>query len=386
LPLIGKQDEVWLRTICQERVGSLHPPHADKIADQGFGLIRRVKGYLMKRFSCQTCGNEVHFENVACVNCGATLGYQPETQLMRNVASDAQQVLCLNATQAGCNWLLPYGQTSGYCVACQHNRVVPDPGFTGNRARWAEIELAKRKLIYALLRWNLPRPTKADDAVQGLAFDFLADAVNADGWLVPVGTGHRNGLITLNLAEGDDAVRAERKSALAEPYRTVIGHLRHEIGHYYWSLLVEGTPNLDEFRALFGDERQDYTEALQRHYAQGAPADWADTHISAYAAAHPWEDFAETWAHWMHIVDGLETAQAYGISLNGIGAEALSDPYLINDIAAVVKVWVPLTVAVNSMNRGMGQPDLYPFVLSQAVNDKLRFINGLIHAAAGYPG
>ncbi len=301
---------------------------------------------------------------------------------MAAAAPHGNGIYCANARAAGCNWFIPPGTTTGFCAACKHNNTVPNAGQAENPARWAEIEGAKRQLFYAILRWNLPHPTKAEDMARGLAFDFLADAQNPDGSIQPVVTGHNDGLITLNLAEGDDAIRIARKSALAEPYRTIIGHMRHEVGHYYWALLLENTAKLEAFRALFGDERADYADALQRHYDQGAPAGWAQSYISAYATAHPWEDFAETWAHWMHIVDGLETARAYGISPwsspEGPAATLPDDPYAIGDIAGAITAWVPLTIAVNAMNRGMGQPDLYPFVLSHSVAAKLQFINDLI--------
>ena len=328
----------------------------------------------MKRFACPNCGNEVHFENVACVQCGTGFGFDPQSFAMRAV--DAALHLCQNASLAGCNWLTP----AGFCSACQHNQLVPDPSFAGNTARWAEIELAKRQLIYALLRWSLPHPMRAQSP-NGLAFDFLADRQNSDGSTTRVETGHHNGLITLNLAEGDDLLRAEQQRALAEPYRTIIGHLRHEIGHFYWPMLVHG-PALDSFRALFGDERQDYAQALQSHYANGPPADWPQSHISAYASCHPWEDFAETWAHWMHITDGLETFRAYGIGLEGQAGRLQDDPYLSQDVQAMTDVWVAVSVALNCMNRGMGQPDLYPFVLSARVIDKLAFVHQLIQNAA----
>jgi hypothetical protein len=91
----------------------------------------------------------------------------------------------------------------------------------------------------------------------------------------------------------------------------LLGHFRHEVGHYFWDRLVATDPHqLEEFRVLFGDDRQDYGEALKRHYDEGAPANWQDTYISMYATMHPWEDFAETWAHYLHIVDTLETAGA----------------------------------------------------------------------------
>ena len=334
----------------------------------------------MKRFTCPVCGNEVHFHNLACVQCGTAIGYQPASLAMEAVGQPG--TLCANAGIAGCNWFLPPGETGGFCLACIHNHVVPDISFAGNRARWAEIEFAKRQLLYAILQWNLPHPTRAEDPDYGLAFDFLADVKRADGSMKRVLTGHDDGLITINIDEGDTVVRVERQSAMEEPYRTVIGHMRHEIGHFYWTQLVEHGPDLDAFRDLFGDERADYAEALKAHYANGAPPDWALSHISSYATAHPWEDFAETWAHWMHIVDGLETAAAYGIAIEGTPRlDFGANPYPMDEIAPLIDAWVPITVALNDMNRGMGQPDLYPFVLSVPVVEKLRFINRLIHSA-----
>jgi len=265
-----------------------------------------------------------------------------------------------------------------YCPACQHNHIVPDARTKGNLTRWREVELAKRKLIYALIRWSLPHPTRAQDPVMGLAFDFLADAERSNG-VTPVITGHNYGLITIDIAESDDDVRVARRTALDEPYRTLICHMRHEIGHYYWAMLIDGSPHIDRYRALFGDERADYGVALKRHYDSGAPQNWQQTHISAYATAHPWEDFAETWAHWMHIADGVETAAAYALSLDG--RQVTADGYAAHDITPVIENWVPVTVALNNMNRAMGQPDLYPFVLNKSVMAKLQFINDLIHEA-----
>lgn len=328
----------------------------------------------MKRFQCPACGKEVHFKNMTCVHCGTALGIDPVPMVM--VVPGPSAPRCANAKGADCNWVLQAGQT-GFCLACRHNDVVPDRAPEGNRARWSQIELAKRQLVYALLRWSLPHPTRSEEPVTGLSFAFLADVRNPDGSLTPLATGHQNGVITLNIAESDDVVRAERRTSLGEPYRTIIGHLRHEVGHYYWWRLIGQGGPVEAFRGLFGDERQDYGQALQRHYANGPPANWNQTHISAYATAHPWEDFAETWAHWMHIVDGLETARAYGLLQTG----QAPDPYLSTDIEPLIDAWVPVTVAVNEMNRGMGQPDLYPFVLSKSVLRKLRFINDLIHNA-----
>ena len=205
-------------------------------------------------------------------------------------------------------------------------------------------------------------------------------------------TGHDDGLITLSLQEADDAERERNRVAMHEPYRTLLGHFRHEIGHYFWDRLVFDAPDggrLEAFRALFGDERADYGQALQRHYDQGAPADWQSRFVTAYATMHPWEDFAETWAHYLHIVDTLEIAGAFGLSTQPaltqgeeLHASVDFDPYHAATMQQLSESWLPLTVAVNSLNRAMGQPDLYPFVLSTPALEKLAFVHGLVHPAA----
>jgi hypothetical protein len=262
--------------------------------------------------------------------------------------------------------------------------VIPDLSIAGNLERWSKLELAKRYVIRALLRWRLPHPNKSDDPARGLAFDFLGDLATASGPAPTVTTGHDNGVITLHVAEGDDAEREKRRTELGEPYRTPVGHVRHEIGHYFWDRLVRDAGRLQPFRALFGDERADYGEALQRHYSAGPPPDWAIRFVSAYASAHPWEDFAETWAHYLHIVDALETAASYGINVRARFAPDAAapridfNPYAAPSAERLVDAWVPLTVALNGVNRSMGQPDLYPFVLNAAVLQKLEFVHELI--------
>jgi hypothetical protein len=198
-------------------------------------------------------------------------------------------------------------------------------------------------------------------------------------------TGHDNGLITINLAEADDAERERQRGSMGEPYRTLLGHFRHEIAHYYWDLLVFRAPNIDEFRAVFGDERRDYAAALQQHYANGAPADWPENFVTAYASSHPWEDFAETWAHYFHMVDTLETANAFGLMVrpkltrpDRLSTAINFDPHEA-DMDRLIDAWLPLTFAANSLNRSMGLPDLYPFVLTPAVIVKLAFVHERIH-------
>jgi hypothetical protein len=347
----------------------------------------------MKLFQCQKCGQLLHFENTSCERCGSPLGYLPKRETMtalavgresrhaqetiRRAFADQQDYrLCANSAHAVCNWLLPATLPDLYCAACRHNRTIPDLSLPQNVNNWCAVEVAKHRLFYTLLQLRLPLATKAQSP-DGLAFEFLSDAVAASD-RGPVLTGHAGGVITINLAEADDAERERRRRQMGEPYRTLLGHFRHEIGHYYWDRLIAGTPHLEEFRRMFGDERKNYAQALQDHYAQGAPADWAERFISAYASAHPWEDFAESFAHYFHMVDTLETAHVFGLAVNprlpqGPGAVFDFHPRDA-DTKQLVEAWVALTFAVNAINRSMGLHDLYPFVLNAPAVAKLGFI------------
>jgi hypothetical protein len=350
----------------------------------------------MKLFECQNCGQPLYFENTRCESCGFALGYLPERETVTALKphKNVWQALappckryryCANVVHKVCNWLISADLPEQYCAACRHNRTIPDLSQAGNLSDWRLIEIAKHRLFYTLLKLELPLATKSED-LRGLAFDFLADGASGDAG-GPVLTGHANGLITINLAEADDVERERRRHRMGEPYRTLLGHFRHEIAHYYWNQLVANSPRLEQFRELFGDERRDYGESLQQHHANGAPPDWAERFISAYASAHPWEDFAETWAHLFHIIDTLETASAFGLivkpKLSQSPAASMDfDPHHAG-LDRLIEAWLPLTFAVNSINRSMGLHDLYPFVLNSPTIAKLAFIHERIHAQAG---
>ncbi len=351
----------------------------------------------MKLFTCQKCRQLLYFENTRCERCGSTLGYLPDVGTLSALepdgdgwralaAPEGRYQSCANAADGACNWLVPADSPTPFCIACRHNRTIPDLSLPDNVAAWQKLETAKRRLFYTLLKFDLPMPTKVEDEARGLAFDFMADPDSPDPNAPKVMTGHDNGLITINLAEADDAERERRRTLLGEPYRTVLGHLRHEVGHYYWDRLVADPERFDEFRALFGDERQDYGEALQAHYAKPPSNDWQGSFVSSYAAAHPWEDFAETWAHYLHIVDTLETARAFRVRIDPVAdkseeltAEVDFNVYRAEDFTTIVDAWLPLSFAVNSLNRSMGHPDLYPFVLSPPVIEKLGYMHRLLH-------
>jgi hypothetical protein len=325
------------------------------------------------------------------------LGYLPERTVLsalvpegdgrwRPLASAEQLVtFCVKADHATCNWLVPADGATQFCRACQLNRTIPSLDRPEHVALWQRLEMAKHRLVYSLLRLGLPLASKVENPV-GLAFDFLADPepMSQDSQQ-RILTGHAEGLITINIAEADDAERERRRQDMAEPYRTLLGHFRHELGHHYWEQLVNGGPQHRPFRDLFGDERQDYGACLERHHTDGPPADWRDRFVSAYASAHPWEDWAETWAHYLHMVDTLEIAHAFNLRVQPVAGSdpALAvaadfDPYGRSDFDALVQTWLPLTYAVNSLIRSMGQPDLYPFALAPAVVEKLSFVHDLI--------
>ena len=352
----------------------------------------------MKPFHCDACGGLVFFENNACVKCGHALGFLPELldlsalepgegDTLRPLAPAANgkpHRLCANGRQHNlCNWLVPADDPQSFCIACRLNDVIPDLSVAGNEERWARLEKAKRRLIYTLLKLRLPIDAIATEKRPALRFRFLGDSAAA-----PVLTGHENGLITVNIAEADDAVREERRVSLHEPFRTLLGHFRHEIAHYYWDRLIADSSWLERFRTVFGDERDDYAQALQRHYQQGPAPDWMERSVSAYASSHPWEDWAESWAHYLHIVDTIETAAGFGLTLKPRhpAAESMTaDPKkAAKEEAAfdlILNTWFPLTYALNSLNRGMGLSDLYPFVLSAAAIEKLRFIHEVVEGS-----
>ncbi|MBW8320571.1 MAG: putative zinc-binding peptidase [Rhizobium sp.] len=349
----------------------------------------------MRIFHCSNCANVVHFDNNGCVSCGMRLAYrpngfdmvamEPDGTAFRDPAEPQSLLIpCANTGIGACNWLVEDGHASGFCMACRHNLTIPNLSTQQNVENWQRIELAKRYVIYSIMRFGLPLVSRADDPANGLGFAFLADE-NETG--SPVLTGHANGLITLNIVEASDAEREARRVSLGEPFRTLIGHFRHEVGHYYWDRLVRDRGDQAAFRALFGDEREDYGAALQQHYARGPEQGWEQSYVSAYAASHPWEDFAETWAHYFHIVDALDTADAFGLRTRPeteapeLSLTTTFDSYRAIDARVLLDAWVPLTIAINSINRSMGQRDLYPFVLSAPVLGKLQYIHDIIHAA-----
>jgi hypothetical protein len=354
----------------------------------------------MKPYPCPNCGRPNHFEVRVCPNCSFTLGYDPQsdrflflgdnaTTWRDSDGADHPVLVCANnnAYQI-CNWLVPAVGNQPMCLACRHNRTIPDLTGPTVPERWAKIEAAKRRLFHTLLHLNLPIETmkeaEANGTAPGLAFDFLYDPVGEQTGTVQITTGHEAGVITLNVLEADDVQREKMRTRLGEPYRTILGHFRHEVGHYYFSRLIEDTAEIENFRTLFGDERISYEEAKQQHYGEGG-AGWSSDYVSAYATMHPWEDFAETFAHLMHITDALATLDGFGMRMTKWKwreeePEVDFDPYHA-ETGQLIKEWGPFAFAENAINRSMGQPDLYPFQLSKKIVAKLDYINRLLQRA-----
>ncbi len=352
----------------------------------------------MKRYFC-TCGQPLFFENSTCIACGALAAFDPvggdmlsleygADGLLREVqdGNAAPWKLCQNANQCACNWIVS-NQSTSLCEACTTTRAIPDLSVPGNSELWTKLETAKRRLLETLLDLELWGPHSRIIPTLPLTFNFLSDLPNE-----PVLTGHEDGLITINLAEADDAHREKLRARMHEPYRTLLGHFRHEVGHFYWDLLIQNSPLLQEYRALFGDETVDYQTAMAEYYKNGPAPDWPQRLISGYASMHSWEDWAETWAHYLHITDTQETAEQFGVAsklsltpvepgaFTGIAQGTQKDSVRF---AAKIQHACETMMLTNELNRSMGLQDAYPFALPLPVMKKMFFIERVIQLSIG---
>lgn len=341
----------------------------------------------MMSFRCPHCGTRIYFENVSCLTCGSVLGFDSgeldmvamvldSDGLFRTIGGRPSRLVryCSNEMHGVCNWLCDADSMNPFCRACDLNRTIPNLSEHGGLGAWRDLELAKKRLVYSLLRFGLP-VDGAGTGAGALTFDFVRNAM----------TGHLDGVITVNVLEADAVERERQQQAFGEPYRSLLGHLRHECGHYYWNLLVVRAGRIDDFRRLFGDERQDYMTALARHHSQGARPDWQAQYVSGYASSHAWEDWAETWAHYLHMVDAVETAEASGMEPRASGFVTGSIwPFKTYDVCreetfpALMERWVPLSLSLNSLSRSMGHRDFYPFVIPGPAFDKLEFVHNSV--------
>jgi hypothetical protein len=351
-------------------------------------------------FTCDNCGQLVSFGSSRCLRCLSPLGYihqRRDVVALTEVAPGRFIDLvspvrswrrCPTEPLTGCNWLVPAG-TEALCESCALTRTRPADGDTDGLAQLVAAETAKRRLVFQLAELNLPVERRVENLGTGVAFDLLSSS------RTKIITGHDDGVITLDLAEADPEHREHLRLQLAEPYRTLLGHFRHEIGHYYWPILVTGDDMTDTCRALFGDERQDYAGAVKRYYADldaGEDRPWVDCHISRYATMHPFEDWAETFAHYLHILDTLQTASSFGIGREGTGLTSSTRrsanpvrPDGTETFGEVIDHWLRLSYGLNQINQSMGRDDLYPFVLAPALVRKMAFVDRVVQAvqAAG---
>ncbi|RRJ84001.1 zinc-binding metallopeptidase family protein [Aestuariirhabdus litorea] len=333
----------------------------------------------MRFFNCD-CGQTLYFDNTGCLACGQAAGFDPEQLQLLSLteegngswrAADGRAFrYCQNHAHFGvCNWLVAADSPALYCRSCELNQIVPQVTEPDRCSSWHILEQAKRRLIYSLLQLGLPVQPRSRYA-NGLAFAFLEDQrINPQVQEEIVSTGHGHGLITINLAEADDVMRETMRVSMGEKYRTLLGHFRHESGHYFFDRLVSGTPWHQAFRELFGDDTLNYADALAHYYSGSVPSDLSGQFITDYAQSHPLEDWAECWAHYLHMMDGLETAHAL---------ELLEQPPLEVPFEENLRRWPELTRILNQLNRSLGLKDAYPFVLSDPVMRKLHLIHRVI--------
>ncbi len=349
----------------------------------------------MRTFAC-TCGNRLFFENTQCLACQRDVGWCPACRTLSPLVADAhggltcdnpachaELVKCQNYAVANvCNRCWSPGRgpsTPPFCDSCRLTDVIPDLTIPGNREKWYRLEVAKRRLLYLLDLLQLRYGRVEDGITPPLSFDFKSDVVPANGvWRTMtterVYTGHHEGKITINVREADDVEREKLRVDFQEAHRTLSGHFRHEIGHYYWQMLVTNKCE-SEFRQVFGDhEEPSYAEALETYYRDGPPADWKTRFVSAYAAMHPWEDFAETFALYLDMADVLDTA-SHSVLMTGVDLQTTEFPDMIAR-------YLELGVAANELNRSMGLIDLVPEVLTPVVCEKLSFVHSLVRRYA----
>ena len=333
----------------------------------------------MIKFFC-ACGAPVFFDSNECKACQrkiafnpATLRFHPLEQVSNNVSSidvEPSWHLCENGVHYDvCNWLRPSSAESKLCFACQFNRYIPNLSRANNTRLWRVLELNKRHLLLNLITLGIPCINSWNAPNEGFLFDFLEDFRDGIEEGTFVTTGYAGGIITINILEAEPLSRVAQQQASNEVYRTVLGHMRHEIGHHFFQCIKGDQMLHSNFEQKFGSSSLDYNNALAEFYASGPDVNWSEYCITAYASAHPMEDWAETWSHYLHIYDALDTAFNFGLVSENPNVLSIHDK---------ISHWRQFSVALNEMNRSMGMSDIYPFVINAQVEDKLAFVEKAI--------
>jgi hypothetical protein len=344
----------------------------------------------MRIYRCR-CQHRVFFDNSQCLACGSELGHCPNCRnvvgleplgdgefecgnpecgvRLRKCGNYSEHQVCNRCVSAN----LPAG---ALCDCCRFNDTIPDLSVGPNWEKWRRLEAAKRRLFYDLSELGLPYGQEIDQIDPPLRFDFKADVIPKSSWWrrseseQRVYTGHANGRITINIREADDVEREKLRVVLGESQRTLIGHFRHEVGHYYWDQLVKGRRE-DQCRAVFGDHDQPtYSDALEKYYRDGPLPNWSESYISAYATMHPWEDFAETWATYLDMVSGLDTAYYVGLTNESVAK--------LPELDEMVRRYQELGIGLNELSRSLGLLDFVPEIFVPPVVEKLRYIHQLV--------
>lgn len=333
----------------------------------------------MKYYNCPNCSARLSFEALSCWNCETEVGYVLNNDGMMSMRDLPAAARCANRALLSCNWIIDPAITvsSALCPCCRYTRTIPPQQDSANRVAWKKLEQAKRLLLYSLNSLGLSPPDRVEQPSTGLAFDFLTQLPDQPSVL----TAHNSGVITINISEADDARREQRRELLNEPYRTVLGHLRHEVGHFYWCQLIAHSDYLEQYRLHFGDERQDYDSALQSYYKNAeTKVGWSSQFVTRYASSHPWEDWAETWAHYLNIHDALETAAAWYVSVRDISLAQQKNIFTSNNKfrQQLTSAWPQLCEYLNAVFRSTGVNGEYPPHLTDTVIAKLTFIHQVV--------
>ena len=336
----------------------------------------------MRSYQC-LCSNRLFFHNCFCIECGRDSGLCPNCRKIVALSVDDQGTTRCGNGECGiavakcqnysnghvCNCLVSTdvaGSPPSLCRYCQLTIVIPSLKVAGNLDKWRRLEAAKNRVLHTVESVGLPVAIEPGSDDLALSFDFREDGATT------VVTSHCDGRVMINIKEADSVTREVARVHLGENQRSLVGHFRHELGHYYWArLVVKNAGLLNRFRRLFGDENKiDYALASKNYYANGPLPNWSQRYISAYAGMHPWEDFAESFGTYLDMVTVVDTAVHFG----QVNAST-------NDFDSVVAAYVKIGVAANEMNRDMGLLDLVPEIFVGPIVDKLKFVHDLCRRA-----